>query len=352
MTSIKKITIKRLISYIESFNKTTEDTKLIDNVFKNSIKSNIEFTFKLLPYGIDHGVNANDYPPTLKDMFDPFIKGMTRYGYRNTLTSRQDINLSFFFAVLSTIYPEYYAMGEDAQYENIIRLRDALVSHVIKEGTFKFYGYDALNWNTKDMIQSIKQFKSNRMVIRLVADYFCVNIFLLNMTEDAIYHIGYDNVFDPFRKTMLISYYDDTFEPILYGDNHLLDYESDLLVKITRVDKHLIAPLNVSLVENTDSEEPEFAIQYENLDKYQTTETPKETPKEEPNTQPPPAATKSPPPTIAKPVSEFTLNSKMKIEELREMAIRNDIPIVRPDRKKKTKNELMADILDVLAQNE
>jgi len=264
MASNNRITLTRLIQFIGSFNQEKDIINHVDNVFINSIKSNDEHVFSTLKY--PNSDTCKHLPTKLTSIFNPFIKGFKRFGYRSTLNDINNYNMSLIFSIISNISSSFYTMSQTDQFNNIINIRDQLLDFIIKDDNFATFGYNSLSWNIKDVINSIKTFKSNRLIIRLIVDYFAINLFLLNITEDKIYSICTDDKFDPFRKSLFILFYNDYFEPIQYNGMGLIDSDNEIIKKLINVDKLSICVLDADI--NVNKISKLFTVEPENLDKY------------------------------------------------------------------------------------
>lgn len=274
MLTKKRVTLPKLISYILSFTEEEDiDHHSNDTVFSNQIKSNDEFKFNLLKVGEQK--NINDFPEKLKTIFDPFIKEFIRYGCRDKFDdmtdhfqnshSKTDVNLSLYYCLLTMLINDYSSLPIKDQISYIHKLRDRLIIHVSQKELFSFQAYDKLNWNKKDIINGLVQFKTNKILIKLLADYFNLNIFILNITEDKIYVISENDSFDVFRPSVFLSYYNDTFEPLIYSDTNLLNYSHPVIKKLITIDKNFLILINCDLNKN---EELNFNIKLSNILMY------------------------------------------------------------------------------------
>lgn len=368
MSQKKLVTLLRLFSFIdENFAQDKQEIKKTDNVFNQIIKSNIEFEFSSLTYG--QTKNINDFPEKLKVIFDPFIKDFKRYG-ANTYKQEQDISL--FFSILTCVSNDFYDMPQDIQFKNILKLRDTLIAHVIKDKTFIESGYDKLAWTTKDVLNSLKSYKSNRIVLRLLADYFHINIFILNIPEDKIYAVCTDNIFHMFKKSILIVFNDDKFEPMKYQNSFFLTYESEPIIKITKVDKALVGILDANFSENpipavfqvittsigcekfapmSNADEQDDAEEEPNEKVDESNGESKNDPEKKPDKESEEAFERSEGASIAregrtkeKPkTKEPNINSKMKLDEIQKMAEKYDVSLTKKG-KKKTKTQLIEEL--------
>ena len=260
MLSKKRITLPKLISYVLSFTVDNANNDILDAVFPGQIKSNDEFQFTCLKFG--ESKNINDFPEKLKNIFDPYIKDLIRYGARKTFET--DINLSLYYSVLAQLIKNYEKFPLKDQLNYITKLRDKLIIHISSEDIMQEQEYDKLGWNKKDITNSLIQFKSNKLVMKLIADYFNINIFVLNIVEDKIYVVSENDYYDMFRSNIFVVFNIDTFEPLVYSESNVLEYNSGLIKKLITVDKNLIILMDMNL---NNHQQFQFNIKLSNINK-------------------------------------------------------------------------------------
>lgn len=261
MLSKNRITLNKLISYIFSFNGNENNGSDLEKIFPNSMKSDDEFKFEYLKYG--DCKNINDFPLKLKKIFDPFIKDLKRHGVKKTIDN--DMNISLYFSILWQIIPDYNKFDSKEQLSYVTKMRDKLVINISNDDIFKSAGYDTLNWNKKDIINSLVQFKNNKLIIKLIADYLNTNIFILNISEDRIYTISGNGFFDLFRTNLFLIYNDEVFEPLNYNNCYTIKYNTELMKKLINVDSNLITLIDANLNKN---ENIGFKIKFIDLQPY------------------------------------------------------------------------------------
>lgn len=260
MLSKKPVTLPKLISYILSFTESAPpDTNT--NIFTSRIKSNDEFTFTHLNFG--ESKNINDLPEKLKTIFDPYLKDFIRYGSK--ITFDNDNNYSLYFSILTHIIKDYYKLSPGDQHNYITKLRDKLIMYISATNIMNEQGYNTLGWVKKDILNFLIQFKTNKLILKIIADYLNLNIFILNTVEDKIYVVSENTYFNMFRSNIFLVYNDDVFEPLLYSDASLLDYNISPINKLITVDKAFIILMDTNLTEHIP---PQFNLQLCDLTKY------------------------------------------------------------------------------------
>ena len=243
MLARKRITLTKLISHVLSFTVDNVNKDILDSIFPTQIKSDDEFHFDSLAFG--ESKNINDFPTKLKSILDPFIKDLMRHGSRTTFDN--DINLSLYYSVLSLLIKNYNNLPNTDQLNYITTLRDKLVM-IITNNDLK---YKSLGWTKKEILNSLVQYKTNKIILKLLADYLCINIFMLNIIEDRIYVISENDYYDIFRPNIFLVYnMEEIFEPLIYSNNPILNYNTSIIKKLVTVDKNFLVLLNMNLTEN------------------------------------------------------------------------------------------------------
>lgn len=265
MLSKKRVTFSKLISYILTFTSNNVNENILDNVFASQLKSNDEFKFVNLKVG--ETKNINDFPEKLKSLFDPFIKNLNRCSSKKNLGN--DINLTLYFSILKLLIKEFEILSTTDQMNYITKLRDKLVIFISNDETLKLYEYDKLGWTKKNIMNSLAQFKSNKIILKIIADFFNLNIFVLNITEDKIYVMSEKDYYDLFRLNMFLVFNNDVFEPLIYDNNNLLDYNSSLMKKLITVDKNFINLMEINIKDNVALT---FNVKLDNIVRYQKEE--------------------------------------------------------------------------------
>lgn len=242
MLAKKPVTLPKLISYILSFTEETNEDNL-NNMFTSQIKSNDEFNLTYLGFGESR--NINDLPDKLRSLLDPYLKDFIRYGSRNI---ENDNNLTLYFSILTHIIKGYYSLASEDQYNYITKLRDKLIMYMSTSNILRTQGYDKLGWVKKDIMTSLISFKTNKLILKIMADYLNLNIFILNTVEDKIYAISENDNFNMFRASCFLVYHDDIFEPLVYNNSPILDYNSSPVNKLVTVDKAFIILMDTVLI--------------------------------------------------------------------------------------------------------
>ena len=268
-TNQVRLTIYKLIDHLVdrygqiSKQEEPEDAfEIAQDVKVNQIE---ELKFNLLPVGQSQSIG--DFPESLKEIFDPYIKNMYRHGSIMYLKD-PSVNLSLFSSVLTCLLDGFRKLPQEEKEIYIKNMRDKLCIDLNTTNLFTEFEYKTFNWKVKDLKEYLKLYKNNRMVIRFLADYYKLNIFLLNITEDKIYAIYREENYNMYKPAILLSFFSDTFEPITYHDTYLWNYDTDPLRKLINVDRQKINLFDVDFSGNKNKIIPVFQPMSEDLTKY------------------------------------------------------------------------------------
>jgi hypothetical protein len=107
--------------------------------------------------------------------------------------------------------------------------------------------------------------KNNRMMIRFLADYFYINIFILDIQDDKIYVNYPEEQFNIFKMNLFLIFYNDVFEPLI-NENKLWNYNQEYIKKLINVNSSNINVFNDNF--SKDYTDKVFQIGSEDLTKY------------------------------------------------------------------------------------
>jgi hypothetical protein len=259
----KRLSLNKLISYITTNcihqpEPTNNDDLLYDiNDSNNAKLENINFTN--LVSGETR--NISDLPKNLKTIFDPFIKDIKRHGVSS--------KYSLLYSVLYCIDDQFRQLAQNLKEPYLVTVKEKLLQDLVTKKYFQEYMYSDLEWKLDDLTDSIDKQKNNKMLLRYIADYFNINIFLLNISEDKIYAIYNGTACNIYKSSVFLTYYKDIFEPLEYEKTKSLSwsYDTDPFKKLTNVDKAKIVVMSFKL--DHDSENlVEFQTSGNDLTKY------------------------------------------------------------------------------------
>jgi hypothetical protein len=256
----KKITLVQLIDHVLKLSNNESKDSKDDNIQIKSIAAFEEMTFYKLKYGTVK--NISDFPTRLKKMLDPFIKNIERI----STFDNNDKNTSLYFSILYCIFNNFEELNDTKKIECIDKFQSKLSNDLVNYGLFEKYNYNTLGWKKQMLINSIRNYKNNKMVIRYLAEHLHLNIFIMNIQEDNLYAVYPENALCIHKMNIFLVYYNDIFEPLIYNKYKLWTSTMEPCQKLFNVDKHLISKFNDNFMESTDS--GIIQIGKDDLDKY------------------------------------------------------------------------------------
>ena len=338
-----QVTLPKLIAYVLALEQSSQpDSSLVKNMIRTS-------KFKCLNIG--ESINSFDLPNKLKSYFDPFIKDLMRFG--SLIKYEKFTNVSLYYSILKLCCNTDDIDNEYHKY--LHTFRELLIKYVSNDRTFKGNGYAALGWSKKEIINiNLVNYESNTVILKLIADYFNINILVLNVADDKLYIMSGNEHYDMFRLNVIISLNNDTFEPLIFNNHCMLDHNSDLIKKLISVHKNIIQLYNVNLTDK-ENDMNHFKIGVEDLRKYVTISKENECNEIAPSeTDLNAYVTEIETEKNDVPKININLSSKLKLSELQDIATKLNIVLDKGDGKKKakTKVELINDIKNILGNSQ
>ena len=247
-TNLKRISTDDLINYIKENINTINNPTLsnniennyivnnikendidndIDNDIENDIEKDIENGTSL--FSLQQGSTGQilNLPINLTNIFNKFMPNMYRLGVmKHNLTKDNHNNISLLSSVLSCLKEEFIQQQNQYQQLYVSQLNNNLITF-INSDQYKIYCYKKTDLKQNEIMAQIKAYQNNKIVLKILADYFHVNIFLLHIPRDQLL---VTNNFNKFKKNiLLLSLTDNSFEPIFYKNMKSLDNNIDII---------------------------------------------------------------------------------------------------------------------------
>jgi len=166
------------------------------------------------------------------NIFDDYVE---RYGITSYYRKQ---NISFLFSFLFLVDNEYYSFTEKEKLEYISALKKKKRNEETKKNLLKNLNLTGNGWNKKTLLELIKNDIINNNYIYYIASYFNINIFVIDINKNIIIPFYNDDLFTIYKTNIIISLYNDIYEPIVYvdGSKQFL-YNSAILQKIINSNK-------------------------------------------------------------------------------------------------------------------
>lgn len=151
----------------------------------------------------------------LPNSLSNFLQGTTiKYLHAGTFVkTKGSVNLSLFSSVISCLKRTFLL-------QTIISQEKFLLSFITKfkneiDSLFFLHKYEKLyNWSKDEILTDLNNGIFSGQILHILCDYFCINIFVLDVEEDSVF-FGGGMHYIPYRKNIFLLKFDnDTFEPI------------------------------------------------------------------------------------------------------------------------------------------
>ena len=126
-----------------------------------------------------------------------------------------------------------------------------------------------MGWTKTQLLEDIKSEDIKTTVIRYLADYLHVNIFILNVLDGKVYYSGSDGWITYKKNLLLIKHKNNNFEPV-YTPTTKFFTTSSKLVSYLLTKPYVVNILQCNFKESTENE---FGEESEELDKYISKQT-------------------------------------------------------------------------------
>lgn len=173
--------------------------------------------------------SCEDFPKYFIDLLKDCNKKFFRYGINKKFDFKDgEKNISFLSSFFTLTNKEYLTLTHEEEKKFIIRFIDDFRDK-IKEKNFKF----EIKKIEKNIINDrLKNFDFNDgIIIQAIVQYFNFNLLIFDIEKENIKTVFSGMNFNPWKPILLMSYYNENFEPIL-NDNKLFSFNDDFIVKI------------------------------------------------------------------------------------------------------------------------
>lgn len=214
------LTLEDILTYIsENLNKQSESFE----------EKDILSQFKNLEYGSFQNLEFLD--GNFMDLLIEFKDHLCRFGvlHNEKINLTENVNISLYFALLLIIKPEIRELTKEQQIQHICKFTEKLLIDNSAYDFYKKYNYSSYNWEKNDLILEIKKFIIGKRIIKFLADYLCVNIWVLNFESDEIQLAYCNDSLNRFRNNIIIFYNKSIYEPVSYNKLFVLPYTSNII---------------------------------------------------------------------------------------------------------------------------
>lgn len=255
----KKISINALIKYVSDnwsnmdnnveLVSSDEDKKISHNQIICPLKRGIQVKLSALCNNLDDIVTKLD-------------QNLCRIGILTLIEELGDTDISLYSSVLWILKDGFSSYSKQQQSECVVEFVKTL--KFSSQYMFNELNYKNLGWTEKQLMSDIKSGEVGTTVMRFLADYLHINIFILNMNDEQMYYAG-SHPWIPYKKNVLLVRHDNnTFEPVFTENIKFFGYESKL-VSLLLMKPFVVKSIKCNLNMHNDIE---FKEGSEDLSKY------------------------------------------------------------------------------------
>lgn len=146
--------------------------------------------------------------------------------------TKGSVNLSLFSSVISCLRRSFLLQTIISQEKFLISFIERFKNDL--NALFFLHKYDKIySWSLTEITSDLKNGIFSGQILHILCDYFCLNIFVLDVEDDSVF-FGGGMHYVPYRKSIFLLKFDnDTFEP-LFTEHTRVFTLSDELIKTIR----------------------------------------------------------------------------------------------------------------------
>ena len=260
------LSLETLVNYIEKNKDFIKKSEIIENDGDNE---NEKFIIPVLKLNQKTRFSSFQPDSNLDTIFSNYLDNnkIYYYGPIKTIDIPKNKNITLISSILYTL------MYNDEEYKkNPEEFNTTFIQKLGAESSKKFTlnNYSNLGWNKKEFVENVKNISITKDMLRYITDYLYINLFIIDVEEDALIYVGTKNMV-PFKKNIfLLKLKDD--DNTLSNDKYIYhpffskkNNHSDIMRKIVN-SKFLVEYLDCDF--NSDYEDLSFDIKKEELDRY------------------------------------------------------------------------------------
>jgi len=256
----KRISTQELLSFIKSNIEIINSIGCID--LDNDTNDEIKVSHHLDQLKFQDVQRISFLPPNLAKFFDISQTKYLHAGVLKNCSEKKGLDITLYSSVISCLKQSFLSQPTSDQ--------DALISRFIarfkseSKGLYDKFGYKKFKWTRNSLGDDIESNTLGKNVVKYLADYFHINLFLLDVTSDIL-HFCNGTLLVPYKKNIFLLRFDDgTFEPFFTEHSRFVAH-SDKLMRKLMDNLDIVQPFNFS-------DEPDanvkVCIEEENLSQY------------------------------------------------------------------------------------
>jgi hypothetical protein len=259
----KRITISDLLEFISKNSKEIKNIDVVDS--SSSDTQNESDDDAILNDVLETGEvgKIKILPTNLDQLFKKFSDRFLHMGALHNLDDKSKLDISYFTSVFYCLRYSFSSLSVDEQRVFMNRFFEGFRKG-ISMGYFEEFGYNKLKWNKVEIVKQVCDLAMTKCVMRYFADYLCVNIFILDVTDDTFYYTGGD--FIPYKKNIFLLK-QEHYEPLITEKGRIFNVGDDVMKHIIE-NKEFVQLFNLNYKETKDVKTFSFTVVEEDLSRY------------------------------------------------------------------------------------
>ena len=223
--SEKRITTEDLVKFIKINKSTFQNIGCVD------LNESIEIDTVLQQLSFQDVKKIYSLPPNISNFLKIDQENISKYLHAGTFNNNKNINLSLFSSIISCFKRTFIGQSIVSQEKFLLKFIDIFKYNISK--LFDTYNYNSLyNWSKSDIINDIDHGIFTGQILKLLCDFFCVNIFVLDIYADKVY-FGSGIHYIPYKRNIfLLKFKNDIFEPFFTEQTRLFTLSDTLTQNI------------------------------------------------------------------------------------------------------------------------
>jgi hypothetical protein len=219
------LSLNELINFIEKNFKNVDSEKVLSDSEPEIVEQKKEIM--ILPYDKMDNLELTKLNNLVISKFFTNVS-LKHIGIITYIDMYDGINISYISSILYLLLDGIETLNEKIRIDMI----DLVIRRLTGEARYNFdvFEYSNLKWVTKDFVNNIRKLTGNEL-LRYVADFFIVNVFVIDISKDCLTFIGTEK-YVKYKKNLFLVLINNSYEPVIINDNKYQDYKSPIIDKI------------------------------------------------------------------------------------------------------------------------
>ena len=163
-------------------------------------------------------------------------------------------NISLYYSILFCLKKDFMLLTKGEQLSTINKFKNKLYTELVTKQLYKIFQYRKYGWTKNDIQKDIYESNNTPIVLQYLADYFNINIFIINHNTNKLNVYYSEPALNKFKMNLMLAYkriaWKEYFEPVI-GSNkktkkkyYLFNHTNNNLVNLIE-NKNIVECVNV-----------------------------------------------------------------------------------------------------------